>query len=37
METDISKSIQIYKEKLALGDIQRAYIVLIKYIAELKT
>lgn len=36
MENDISKSIDIYKEQLAKGDIQRAYIALTKYIAELK-
>lgn len=36
IEKDISKSIQIYKEQLAHGEIQRAYIVLTKYIAELK-
>lgn len=36
MEKDISKSIRIYKEQLAQGDIQRAYVALTKYIAELK-
>lgn len=36
MQDDILKSIQIYKEQLAQGGIQLAYITLTKYIAELK-
>lgn len=37
MENDITKSIEIYKEQLAQGDIRSAYIALTKYVAELKT
>lgn len=36
MEKDISKCIEIYKTQLAQGDIQRAYTLLTKYVAELK-
>lgn len=36
MEKDISKSIEIYKNQLIQGDIRRAYILLIRYIGELK-
>lgn len=37
MQKDISKCIQIYKEQLENGYIQEAYIILTKYVAELKT
>ncbi len=36
MDKDISKCIEIYKNQLAQGDIQHAYITLTKYVAELK-
>ena len=37
MEKDIAKSIEIYKEQLKNGNIRQAYVVLTKYIAELKS
>lgn len=37
MNKDISKSIQIYKEQLENGYIQEAYIVLTKYVSELRS
>ncbi len=37
MEKEISKCIEIYKNQLAQGDIQRAYLLLTKYVAELKS
>lgn len=36
MESDIQKSLDIYKEQLSYGFIQTAYIILTKYVAELK-
>ncbi len=36
MESDIQKSLDIYKEQLSYGFIQTAYITLTKYVAELK-
>ena len=36
MKNDIAKCIEIYKNCLAEGNIQRAYIVLMKFVAELK-
>lgn len=36
MEKDISKCIEIYKNQLIQGDIRRAYVLLIKYMGELK-
>lgn len=36
MKKDISKCIETYREQLKQGDIQFAYITLIKYVAELK-
>lgn len=36
MKKNISKSIEIYKNQLAQGDIQLAYITLTKFVAELK-
>lgn len=37
MKNDIARCIEIYKNCLAQGDIQRAYGVLTKYVAELKS
>lgn len=37
MEKDITKCIEIYKEQLERGDIRYAYVVLTKYVAELKS
>ena len=36
MKGDIQKSLEIYKEQLSDGFIQTAYVVLTKYVAELK-
>lgn len=36
MKHDIGKSLEIYKKQLADGYIQQAYVVLTKYIAELR-
>lgn len=36
MEKDITRCLEIYKNQLAQGDIQRAYTLLTKYVAELK-
>lgn len=36
MENNLSESLAIYKEQLSQGDIQRAYVALTKYVAELK-
>ena len=37
MNNNISYCIEIYRKQLAQGDIQRAYTVLTKYVAELKS
>ena len=36
MEHDIQKSLEIYKEQLRYGYIRTAYLILTKYVAELK-
>lgn len=36
MNKDISKCIEFYKNQLVQGDIQFAYLTLMKYVAELK-
>jgi len=36
MEEKISESIAIYKQQLIQGDIQRAYLALMRYIGELR-
>lgn len=36
MEKDISTCMEIYKNQLMQGNIRRAYILLIKYMGELK-
>ena len=36
MENDIQKSLEIYKEQLSYGYIRTAYLILTKYVAELK-
>ncbi|GLC80336.1 DUF7000 family protein [Lacrimispora brassicae] len=37
MNNNISYCIEMYRKQLAQGDIQRAYTVLTKYVAELKS
>ena len=37
MENDVQKSIEIYKEQLSYGYIRTAYLVLTRYVAELKS
>ena len=36
MEKKISESIELYKQQLAQGDIQRAYMALMRYMGELR-
>lgn len=37
MENDVQKSLEIYKEQLSYGYIRTAYLVLTRYVAELKS
>lgn len=36
MEENIQSYLDIYKEQLSYGYIQKVYLILIKYVAELK-
>lgn len=36
MEKKISEALEVYKRQLAQGDIQRAYMVLMRYMGELR-